>query len=201
MKFEIKNRWTGAVQFIAEIDCDENTETSVKIGLAVKWGVKNKANLIRANLDGASLDGASLDGANLDGANLIGANLIGARLIRANLDGARLIRANLDGANLIGARLIRANLDGANLDGASLDEKKLIGERPIIQIGPIGSRSSYLIGYITEGGIIVKTGCFSGMIDEFAKRVKSEHGDNEHGKEYASAIEMIRAHDKLWRPK
>ena len=58
MKFEIKNRWTGAVQVTAEIECEEGAEHSIKLGLAVKWAYK--------------------EGANLDGANLYGANLYGA---------------------------------------------------------------------------------------------------------------------------
>lgn len=40
MQFEIKNRWTGAVQFVAEIDATEDTLLSVRIGLAVRWGVQ-----------------------------------------------------------------------------------------------------------------------------------------------------------------
>lgn len=59
MKFEIKNRWTGSTQFTAEIDCPEDAAIDIKVGLAVKWGVKNGASLVRANLDGASLVGAS----------------------------------------------------------------------------------------------------------------------------------------------
>ena len=58
MKFEVKNRYTGNVQFVAEIDCDESTGYSIKLGLAVKWGVKTKANLRGANLRGADLSGA-----------------------------------------------------------------------------------------------------------------------------------------------
>src|SRR4030067_1003391 len=55
MKFEIKHRWTGNIVFTAEIECDENEEYGVKLGLAIKLAVKN-----RARLDGASLDDASL---------------------------------------------------------------------------------------------------------------------------------------------
>jgi len=133
MKFEIKNRWTGEVQFTAEIKCNKNDERELMIGLAVKWAIENGANLTRANLYGANLDGANLDGANLTRANLYGANLTRANLTRANLDGANLdganlTRANLYGANLYGANLTRANLDGANLDGANLDGAKNIGD-------------------------------------------------------------------------
>jgi hypothetical protein len=56
---------------------------SVKLGLAVKWAVKNKANLARANLAGANLAGAYLAGADLAGANLAGAALAGANLAGA----------------------------------------------------------------------------------------------------------------------
>ena len=101
MKFEVKNRFTGEVQFTAEIEAVDDASTSVKLGLAVKWAFKARANL--------------------DGAYLARANLAGAYLARANLAGANLDGANLDGANLAGANLARANLDGANLDGANLD--------------------------------------------------------------------------------
>lgn len=75
MQFNIHNRFTGAVQFTAEIDCDGAELTSVKIGLAVKWAI-----LVGASLVGASLDGARLVGARLDRARLVGASLVGARL-------------------------------------------------------------------------------------------------------------------------
>jgi hypothetical protein len=32
MKFEIRNRWTGDVQFTAEIECDENASYELKLG-------------------------------------------------------------------------------------------------------------------------------------------------------------------------
>ena len=80
MKFEIRNRWTNEVQVTAEIECDESTSVSVKLGLAVKWAVKAPANLTGANLTGADLTGAYLTGANLTGANLTGAYLTGANL-------------------------------------------------------------------------------------------------------------------------
>jgi uncharacterized protein YjbI with pentapeptide repeats len=50
----------------------------LKIGLAVKWGIQNNANLEGANLEGANLEGAYLEGTNLKGAYLKGANLKGA---------------------------------------------------------------------------------------------------------------------------
>ena len=55
MKFEVKNRFTGKVQFIAEIECDESASRSVKLGLAVKWAVRTDANLGGADLWNADL--------------------------------------------------------------------------------------------------------------------------------------------------
>ena len=70
MKFDILNIFTGAVQFTAEIDCNKDESISIKIGLAVKWAVKNKADLRSANLRFADLSSANLRSADLRSANL-----------------------------------------------------------------------------------------------------------------------------------
>lgn len=48
IKFDVLKRWTGEVAFTAELDCDESAAPSLKLGLAVRWAVKNGANLARA---------------------------------------------------------------------------------------------------------------------------------------------------------
>ena len=100
IKFDVLSRFTGAVQFTAEIECDEGASVSVKLGLAVRWAVKA----------GAYLAGAYLAGADLAGANLAGANLAGAYLARAYLidggqrsDGYRFVGSVKDGALMISA--------------------------------------------------------------------------------------------------
>jgi len=70
MKFEIRNRWSGNVQFTAEIDCSEDTPLRIKVGLAAKWAFKSGADLSGAVLSGADLRGADLRGAVLSGAVL-----------------------------------------------------------------------------------------------------------------------------------
>ena len=70
MRFDIFNRFTGAVQFSCELDCPADALPSVKLGLAVKVAIKERANLSRANLSGADLSGAYLNGAYLSGADL-----------------------------------------------------------------------------------------------------------------------------------
>jgi hypothetical protein len=106
VKFEVKSRITGAVQFTADIKCDESESYSVKMGLAVRWAFKAGANLAGANLAGAYLGGANLEGAYLRGAYLAGAYLAGANLEGAYLRGAYLAGANLEGANLGGLILL-----------------------------------------------------------------------------------------------
>ena len=79
IKFDVLNRFTGAVQFTAEIECADDALPSVKLGLAVRWALKARANLADANLADAYLAGAYLADANLARANLAGANLAGAK--------------------------------------------------------------------------------------------------------------------------
>lgn len=50
MKIDILNRFSGAVQFTCELDCPADALPSVKLGLAVKMAIKERANLSRANL-------------------------------------------------------------------------------------------------------------------------------------------------------
>jgi hypothetical protein len=108
MKFEIRNRWSGDVQFTAEIDCAADAPFSVKVGLAVRW-----AATVRAYLRGADLRGAELCGADLSNADLRGAELCGADLSNADLRGAELCGADLSNADLRGAELCGADLRGA----------------------------------------------------------------------------------------
>jgi len=203
VKIEIKARITGVVLFAHE--AEGNT-----IKLTVEKAISVRANLGGADLGGADLGGANLGGAYLRGADLRGAYLRGAYLRGADLGGAYLRGAYLRGADLRGAYLRGAdlggadlggaNLGGADLRGADLRGNKLIGKRPILQIGPLGSRSDYLIAYLTDAGIYITAGCFHGTRDEFAARVRETHGENEHGNEYAAALAMIDAHAKLWTP-
>jgi len=68
MKFEVRNRYLGEVKFVAEIDCLEGEQFSVKLGFAVKWAIKNNANLFNADLSNADLSNANLSNANLSNA-------------------------------------------------------------------------------------------------------------------------------------
>lgn len=45
-----------------------------------------------------------------------------------------------------------------------------------------------------ENGLRVSCGCFCGDLNEFAERVKKEHGKNIFGKEYKLLIELAKIH-------
>jgi hypothetical protein len=95
IKFDVRNRSSGNVQFTAEIEADEDTNWPVKIGLALKWGIKSDADLSGADLRGAVLRGAVLSGADLRDADLSNANLSGVDLRDADLRDADLRDADL----------------------------------------------------------------------------------------------------------
>jgi uncharacterized protein YjbI with pentapeptide repeats len=183
----------GSVLFEAEIRGDTPS------GLVVRHALE-QATQKRADLSGAYLSGADLSGAYLSGADLSGAYLSGADLSGADLRGAYLSGADLSGAYLSGADLSGADLRGAYLSGAYLRGKKLIGDRPVLQLGPIGSRADQLLAFITDGGVMVQTGCFTGTVAAFEIACAKTHGDNQHAREYKAALALIACHAELWTP-
>lgn len=119
MKFAIKNRWNGKVQFECELPAEiARKNYGEQLGYAVQCAYNVDPN--GGALVDADLRSANLSHMNLDGANLIDADLCGANLSRAILDNANLSYANLRGAHLPRASLMYANLCGANLSYAVL---------------------------------------------------------------------------------
>ena len=142
---------------------------------------------------------AALEKAASDSADLRGADLRDAYLRGADLGGAYLGGAYLGGADLRGAYLGGADLRDAYLDGAKLtDELKLVGERPILVIGPIGSRSDVFSGFVTDKGLRVRAGCFFGTPNEFKAALEVAHGGNAFSREYLVALELLQLHSKLY---
>ena len=206
IKFAVHNRFTGKTQFTAEINCAENEDKSIKLALAVKWAIENKADLRRTNLQGANLQGANLqrtdlertnledanlrranmwranlEDANLEGANLEGANMWCANMWCANLEGANLRRANLEGANLQRTDLEGANLEGANLEGANLRRANLEGAKAAIfpvSFGPIGKemRTGYAIWDSEKENVYVRLGCFYDTDKKAIEEVSNKYG-------------------------
>jgi len=203
IRHQIKTRG-GTVLFDAEIPSDTPSGLMTRVALerATQKGAYLRGAYLRgAYLCGADLSGAYLCGAYLRGAYLGGAYLGGADLSGADLSGADLSGADLSGAYLCGADLGGADLGGAYLGGAVLGDKRLLGDRPVLQIGPIGSRADHLLAFITDAGVMLQAGCFTGTLAEFEAACAETHGDNEHAREYKAALSMIAAHAEIWTPK
>ena len=195
IKQEIRNRWTNAVQFTADITCAPDATIGVRIGLAVMWARQNDANLRDADLSGADLSDAYLSGANLSGAylrgaNLRGANLRGADLSGANLSDAYLSDAYLSDANLSDAYLSGAYLRGANLRGANLRDADLSGaDLRGANLRDANLSDAYLRGAYLRGanlsGAVGKFSTFQGgKHDAWAAAGKAAIGCHWHTIEY-----------------
>ena len=117
----------------------------------------------------------------------------------ADLSGAHLSGADLSGADLSGAYLRGAHLSGADLSGAKIltpsSAETIV--QSVLQMGPMGSRSDYLVAFFTEAGAFVKAGCFFGTVAAFRAAVLEEHGTNQHAQEYALAADLIGLRAKL----
>ena len=122
----------------------------------------------------------------------------GADLCDADLCDANLRGANLRGANLCGADLCDANLRGVHLTGAKVgkggDEATLVGSRPVVQIGPIGSRNDWLLVFwCGDAGVRISAGCQKQISEaHFLKRLAYRHGEgdqaNIHAQHYIEAM-------------
>ena len=95
-KFQIKNRWTGSVQFECDLDVALQTEPfGLQLCAAVKLAIKSKADLAGANLAGANLARANLAGADLADANLAGAKNLKLPHFQIPQEGALIVWKSL----------------------------------------------------------------------------------------------------------
>ena len=135
MKFEVKNRFTGDVQFTAEIHT-ESEDTTFRLGLAVTWAMES--------------------GANLCGADLRDADLRCADLCDACLRGADLRYSDLRSADLYGADLRYSDLRFADLCNACLRGAGLEHNKTVISCG-LGDYAMLI--HQGREGLMVKAGC------------------------------------------
>ena len=101
--------------------------------------------------------------------------------------------ANLRGAGLRGADLRDANLAGTKVGGGG-DEATLVGSRPVVQIGPIGSRNDwFLVFWCGDAGVRISAGCQKQISESyFLRRLADAHGEGEqaniHAQRYIEAL-------------
>ena len=193
MKFEIRHRYSGAVLFSLETE---------SLKLCVEAAVKSRADLRGSDLSGSDLRGSDLRWSNLRGSNLRGSDLSGSDLRGSNLRGSDLRGSDLSGSDLRGSNLRGSDLSGSNLRGSNGKKITTISDRPLLTLGPLGSRCDYLQAWLTDAGVYVRAGCFWDTLPKFKSAVKKTHGTTTvHAKEYALAIKLIEAHARMWKPK
>ncbi|QEE24493.1 pentapeptide repeat-containing protein [Rhodanobacter glycinis] len=128
MKFEIKNRWTGTVQYSCELDAEiAGKSYGIQIGFAVKKALADGSDLSGSDLSGSNLRGSNLRGSNLRGSDLSGSDLSGSDLSGSDLSGSDLRGSDLSGSDLSGSNLRGSNLRGSNLRGSDLSGSDLSG--------------------------------------------------------------------------
>ncbi len=141
----IQNRWSGAAQFVVEVEAGPDTPRGELLGLAARQasgealeradlaGVALRhamltfARLNDSDLRGADLMGANLSHASFARADLTGADLRSAELVQTAFDEAVLVDACLDAAELASADFTAANLSGASLFAATLPHARFTG--------------------------------------------------------------------------
>ena len=106
------------------------------------------------------------------------------------------------GADLACVNLTCVNLSGADLAdakvGVGADEAALVGLRPIVQIGPIGSRNDWLtVFWCGDAGVRIGAGCQRQITEAyFLERLADAHGDGEqaniHARHYIEALAFAR---------
>ena len=167
--FEVRNRFTSKVQFTAKIEADPSVPFGIRLGLTVKWGLANKANLAGADLARADLARANLAGANLAGANLAGANLAGADLARADLARADLARANL----------ARALIKGE------------VVARLFASVQRLEDPYTFHAFELEVGGVKIMAGCRWFTLSEFTDHVAAEYPDTSKAAETLAILDFI----------
>ena len=160
MKFEIKNRWSGEVQYSCELSAEiAGRSYSAQLGFAVRQAVASGADLRGADLRGAVLSDADLSDAVLSDADLSGADLSGAVLRGAVLRGADLSDAVLSDAVLSDADWIPRieNIHSVIYEAASQDGSLDMGSwHSNGYCGTTHCRAGWVVVKAGEGGRVLE---------------------------------------------
>jgi len=113
INFDIKNRFSGEVQFTAKIECEESATFGLKVGLAAKWAIKNHTVLRGAVLTDAVLTDADLTDADLRGAVLRGAVLNDKQLRNYKHDFWGILIQFKDEIPALREHIIEGKIDGS----------------------------------------------------------------------------------------
>jgi uncharacterized protein YjbI with pentapeptide repeats len=184
VNLQIKNRWTGNVQFECELSADmAGMSYGVRLGFAVRKAYERCADLRGADLSGADLRDADLRGADLSDADLRDADLRGADLSGAVLRDADLRDADLRGADWIPrVTNIHQSVYAAASAPAALDMSTWHNT-----CGTAHCRAGWVVTLAGEGGRVLE-GCYGTpaaaaliyqVSDPTLERIPNFYADNE----------------------
>ena len=105
--------------------------------------------------------------------------------------GVTLHRVKYENGEIGGWIEKESNLDQDG-DARVYGDAQVSGDADWMLAGPIGSRDDFTTIFREKDRLAVSCGCFYGSLDDFAKQVDENHGDNEHGKAYRAMIDMVR---------
>ena len=165
IKFGIKNRFTNEVMNTTEIDCDASTSQSIKLGLAVKWVIKNGGDLSNSDISNSDLRGCDLINCNLRGCDISNSDLRGCDISNSDLRGCDLRGCDLRGCDLRYCNLRGCDLINCNLRGCDLSYVKGI-ENSIIDCGIRSDGYRFYLTRTEQGEWRIKAGCRNFTITE-----------------------------------
>ena len=76
-------------------------------------------------------------------------------------------------------------------------DAKVYGDESLLWVSKIGSRHGTTTFFRTKIGISVTCGCFHGTVEDFEKKVRETHGENEHAQAYMLAINLAKLRIKI----
>jgi uncharacterized protein YjbI with pentapeptide repeats len=149
-KFEVRNRWTGEVQFTAEIETTPEMTMGWKLRLAVIWALANAIPTADLRLDGIDFTGykcpvgssfvdCHFDGCWFDSSSFVSCGFNRCRFVDCRFDGGVFDGSSFDGSvfvrgrfidcSFVRSRFIRSSLNRSRFDGSSFDGSSFDGSR------------------------------------------------------------------------
>lgn len=93
--------------------------------------------------------------------------------------------------NTVFEKQVYLNSDATFTDCTFEGKYKQRSAKPVLMIGPLGSEARTTQFFDCVEGVMVRTGCFIGTINEFSEQVKYTHGNNRFAKQYLLVADFV----------
>ena len=116
--YDILNEWNyKIVRFVAKLDCEENTPTSLKKRLAILWAIENHADLTGCNLSRTDFRGYEFKNINFGGSSFYGSDFRDCSLWGINMQDC-----NFTGCTFKDKNGLQADFQNVDVTRATLPE-------------------------------------------------------------------------------